>query len=161
MKTFQFRFATERDVDALVNLEQATFDTDRFTRKQIASLLAKSHAFTIVACDGAAIIGAACVLWRRSRSGARLYNLAVHPSRQGQGLGARLLTKCECEAVTRGCQRMFLEVRIDNHGGIEFYKRHGYVVVRTIRAYYEDGTAGLKMSKVLDVARLAESRLTE
>jgi ribosomal protein S18 acetylase RimI-like enzyme len=145
------RLANERDLDALVKLEQAAFTTDLFTRDQIDYLLTRSRATTFVLEYQDQIIGAACVLWRKSYHGARLYNLAIDPAFQGHGLGLLLMKECEKEAARRECYRMALEVREDNLGGLRFYERLGYQTLRVMPDYYHDGTPGIKMSKNLKV----------
>ena len=152
-KSYRLRLATEHDLDALFRLEQAAFETDRFTRDQIDYLLTESPATTFVLEDKSSLLGAACVLWRKAHQGARLYNIAVNPGGRGKGYGRVLLRECELEAARRGCERMTLEVRVDNATAIAFYERQGYGIVRVLSDYYHDGTAGYKMSKklVMDV----------
>ena len=148
---YRIRLATESDLDALVNLELSAFETDRFNRDQIEYFLTESRATNLVIEGKSKVAGAACVLWRKSHQGARLYNLAVDPAFQGQRLGQKLMHECELEAARRGCDKMTLEVRQDNTGGIRFYERLGYTIIRTMSDYYEDGTPGLKMSKSINL----------
>ncbi|MEZ5357472.1 MAG: peptidase C39 family protein [Candidatus Zixiibacteriota bacterium] len=146
-KNKNIRLATGHDLNALVGLEEAAFTTDRFTKDQIEYLLVRSRATTLVWEENGNILGSACVLWRKANESGRLYNLAVHPSTQGKGIGLQILQECEREAARRDCKRITLEVREDNDGGIRFYERHGYHVVTTMSDYYHDGTTGIKMAK--------------
>ncbi len=148
---YHIRLATEHDLDSLFRLEEKAFETDRFTRDQIDYLLTESRATNFVLEDRSTLAGAACILWRKSHQGARLYNIAIDPDYQGRGLGLRLLKECEFEAARRGCEKMTLEVRADNDSAIRFYERQGYIIIRSMPDYYDDGTAGLKMSKVIDL----------
>jgi ribosomal protein S18 acetylase RimI-like enzyme/predicted double-glycine peptidase len=148
-RKYKIRLATEHDLNALFRLEEVAFETDRFTRDQIDYLLTESRATTFVAEEKSEILGAACVLWRRSHQGSRLYNIAVDPVHQGRGIGQRLLNECELESARRGCEKMTLEVRADSEGAINFYMKSGYTILRSLPDYYNDGTAGLKMSKEL------------
>ncbi len=145
---FRIRLATAHDLDVLFRLEQVAFDSDRFTRDQIDYLLTESRATTFIIEDRSTVAGAACVLWRKSHQGARLYNIAVDPAYQGKKLGQKLLGECELEAARRGCEKMTLEVREDNHKAIGFYEKSGYTVIRSMSDYYNDGSTGLKMSKL-------------
>ena len=43
--------------------------------------------------------------------------------------------------------RINLEVRADNDRAITFYRNHGFRIKRTVRRYYSDGAAALKMTK--------------
>ncbi|MCG7852931.1 MAG: peptidase C39 family protein [Methanosarcinaceae archaeon] len=148
---YHIRLASEHDLNSLFKLEEIAFETDRFSRDQIDYILTRSRATTFVLEDKSNILGAACVLWRKSHQGARLYNIAVDPALQGKGLGLRLLNECELEAACRGCKKITLEVRSDNEGGIRFYKKQNYTILRSMPDYYHDGTSGLKMSKTLDL----------
>ena len=149
-RNYRIRLATEHDLAALVRLEEAAFAKDRFTKEQIDYLLTASRATTFIIEDRSTTLGAACVLWRKSQRGARLYNIAVNPAYRGKGIGLRLLNECELEAARRGCKKMSLEVRADNDGAINFYKKQNYIILRTMADYYHDGTPGLKMLKILD-----------
>lgn len=149
-KSYKIRFATQRDLDALVKLEIEAFETDRFTKDQIEYLLTQSSSTTFVLEYKDKIAGAACLLWRKAVNGARLYNLAVDPVYHGKGLGIALLNECEKEAAYRSCHKISLEVREDNHGAIGFYEKYGYKTDRIIKDYYSDGASGIKMSKAID-----------
>ncbi|MFZ5979649.1 MAG: ribosomal protein S18-alanine N-acetyltransferase [Candidatus Zixiibacteriota bacterium] len=150
-KAYRIRLATEHDLEALVNLEQTAFATDRFTRDQIDYLLTESRATNLIIENKTSVVGAACVLWRKSQQAARLYNIAVDPAYRGNGYGLKLLKECELEAARRGCEKITLEVRVDNVTAIRFYERQGYTILRVLNDYYHDGTAGYKMSKMLDI----------
>jgi ribosomal protein S18 acetylase RimI-like enzyme len=141
-------------------LETVAFDTDRFTRDQIDYLLTESRATTFVTEAGSTAVGAACVLWRRSHQGARLYNLAVDPLHQRKGVGTRLLRECELEAARRGCSQVVLEVHEGNRAAIDFCEKLGYAFVRTLPDYYKDGASGLKMSKVLNLRLPVKRKLS-
>ncbi|MBU2691161.1 MAG: peptidase C39 family protein [Candidatus Eisenbacteria bacterium] len=153
------RLASQRDLDILVRLEHLGFTTDRFNRHQIEYLLTRSHGTLLVAEDGHGVVGAAYLLWRKTQRSGRLYNLVVDPSRQGQGLGKRLLEECEWEAAWHHCAELSLEVRQDNRRAVEFYGQHGYRLSEKLNDYYEDGATGLRMFKTLDKAVASELRL--
>ncbi|UCG63210.1 MAG: GNAT family N-acetyltransferase/peptidase C39 family protein [Candidatus Zixiibacteriota bacterium] len=153
----RIRPATEYDLPVLVYLEQVAFETDRFTKDQLEYLLTRSRATTFVLEHGSAVVGAACVLWRKERKLARLYNLAVDRAFRGKGYGDRLLRECELESARRECDRITLEVRQDNETAIRFYEKHGYEGIRNLPDYYSDGMAGLKMAK--KVRRKVSSKL--
>jgi ribosomal-protein-alanine acetyltransferase len=146
------RLGSQRDVEALFRLEKAAYERDLFTEDQIEYLLTRAHATVIVAEDRGATVGAAYMLWRKSLSLGRLYNIVVDPSRQGEGLGARLLDECELEAARRGCAQISLEVRVDNDHAIRFYKKRRYRVAAEVADYYEDGTTAFKMIHELKLA---------
>ncbi|MEK8132168.1 GNAT family N-acetyltransferase [Paenibacillus filicis] len=56
-----------------------------------------------------------------------IHRLAVHPRRQGQGLGGKLLRFAEAEAEGRGCTSVRLDVYAANEAALGMYERKGYV----------------------------------
>jgi len=144
------RIATLRDLKALTDLENEAFKTDRFSDDQIEYLITRAHSTVLIMELSGQVAGSAYLLWRKKLPLGRLYNIAVSPRFQGQGLGAILLEECEIEAARRKCTVLSLEVRIDNKAGIAFYEKHAYRIIETMADYYEDGSPGLKMIKDLD-----------
>jgi GNAT superfamily N-acetyltransferase len=87
--------------------------------------------------------------------------LAVDPSRQGGGLGRKMVTEAEDYARAAGCE--FMDLRIVNIRAElpPFYRRLGYVETGT-EPFAPDARPTqpchfVKMSKPLGVARAAES----
>ncbi len=64
--------------------------------------------------------------------------IAVHPDLRGCGLGERLLIHLLEEAVARGASWITLEVRESNETAQRLYRKYGFTVVSTRRAYYSD-----------------------
>lgn len=148
----QIREATEFDINPLLYLEEVCFPVDRFTEDQIEYFLNRSRATVFVLVKDSKIIGAAYLLWRKSRFTARLYNLAVNPKEESKGYGRQLMSMCENEAAHRACVKMSLEVRQDNYRGIEFFKKLGFTVKSSLSDYYKDGMDGYRMSKPLKLS---------
>ena len=67
-----------------------------------------------------------------------LGNLAVHPARQGEGTGQRLLDYLVGEAKRRGGRIITLEVRESNMGAQRLYLRNGFRPIAIRRRYYPD-----------------------
>ena len=65
--------------------------------------------------------------------------MAVAPSAQGRGLGARLLRALLEEAERRRQRVVSLEVRADNAAAQRLYERHGFVRTGVRRGYYRGG----------------------
>ena len=76
-----------------------------------------------------------------------LSQLGVHPDCRGQGVGEKLVREAESEAVDAGRIIMRLEVREDNRGAINLYKRLGYRQFGTYRDYYEDHGDALRFER--------------
>ena len=67
-----------------------------------------------------------------------LGNLAVHPDRQGEGTGQRLLDHLLEEAGRREARMVTLEVRESNLGAQRLYLRNGFRPIAIRRRYYPD-----------------------
>lgn len=68
---------------------------------------------------------------------AEILTLATHPSRQRQGIAARLLAQCLSDLRRRDVETWFLEVAEDNPGAIAFYERFGFAQTGTRPGYYK------------------------
>jgi ribosomal-protein-alanine N-acetyltransferase len=98
------------DLDALWDLENQVFDTNRMSRRSLRRLLAVPTAAVLVAEDGGRFAGAAIVLFRANSAIGRLYSLAVAPRFTGRGIGSALVTAVEKAARSRKCRFVRLEV---------------------------------------------------
>ena len=87
--------ARKRDLDALVDLENRSFSTDRLSRRNLKYLLTKANATTLVDRENGAVRGYALVLYNAGTSLARLYSLVVGSEHRGLGLGGALLGAAE------------------------------------------------------------------
>ncbi|TAN05935.1 MAG: N-acetyltransferase [Rhodanobacteraceae bacterium] len=145
----RIRRASAADLDALVALEQATFTSDRISRRQWRRHISNANASLRVHGTRGHVDAAALVFYRRHSSHARLYSLAVAADARGAGLGGRLLGAAEAAARAHGCSGMRLEVRVDNATAIALYTRHGYVRIARLPGYYEDGGDGWRFGKAL------------
>lgn len=145
----RIRRATPADLDALLELEEATFSSDRISRAQWRRHIASDSASVLVHGEPGAIDAVAVVFYRHGSRSARLYSLAVHTHTRGTGLGNALLTAAESDARARNCTSIRLEVRVDNHAAIALYERHGYVRGIRLPRFYEDGADAWRHVKSL------------
>ena len=89
----------------------------------------EAQSLHLVAHAGDEVVG--CVLFHPDSppsgepSGGRLFQMAVSPRLQGQGLGARLVRHLEAELRRRGVARVHLHARATV---LPFYERLGYAV---------------------------------
>ena len=143
------RRATVEDLAALVDLENASFAVERMSARQMRRHLDSVSAMVVVATAQRHLLGAA-VLFLRSRSRVgRLYSIAVAAGARGRGIGEALLQAIEQAAAKRGCDRLRLEVRVDNVGAQRLYERRGYRRFGLRRGYYEYGHDALRYEKAL------------
>jgi len=145
----RIRRALPSDVARLVDLENAVFATDRLSPRSLRTLVARPSASVLLAESDGRIAGALVILYRRPIRSARLYSLSVDPAMRGAGIGGRLLAAAEDDARRRGAGTMRLEVRSDNAGAIDLYRRHGYRHIGNRESYYADGGDALRFGKTL------------
>ena len=74
--------------------------------------------------DGGRIVGA--LVLKDTDEGILLDNVAVLPSRQGEGIGRRLVEHAESEARRLGHDHLDLYTHQKMTGNIEMYARYGY-----------------------------------
>jgi ribosomal protein S18 acetylase RimI-like enzyme len=143
------RKAEPGDVDALTELEQRVFATDRLSRRSLRRFLTSPSAEVIVAEQGHQLAGTAIVLFRPRSAVARLYSIAVAPPMGGRGVAPLLLEAAEGAALARGCRAIRLEVHQTNHAAISRYRKSGYREFGRVSRYYEDGGDALRFEKRL------------
>lgn len=141
------RAATLADIAALVAMEEAFPEVDRFDARTWRRLLA-GKSFTLVNETDGIIDANATVLLRKGSSIARLYSISVSLAARGKGLGGALLSASEHCARAKGAKRMRLEVRTTNKSAHRLYEAAGYRVIARLESYYPDGEAAHRMEKV-------------
>ncbi|EXJ16608.1 ribosomal protein S18-alanine N-acetyltransferase [Imhoffiella purpurea] len=65
-----------------------------------------------------------------------VFNLCVHPDHQRRGYGRRLLRHLLSQALERGAETAFLEVRASNAGARALYASEGFCEIGTRPRYY-------------------------
>ncbi|MCX7304630.1 MAG: N-acetyltransferase [Hyphomicrobiales bacterium] len=143
------RPARASDVDALLAIENAVFETDRLTRSSLRRLTMSGSAAVIVAEVEASVAGYCILLLRKGAAAARLYSLAVGPGHSGRGIGRMLVKAAEREALARGRRSLRLEVREDNPRAVAIYRQAGFIRTGSRPGYYQDGMAAICMNKLL------------
>ncbi|MGD2117571.1 MAG: GNAT family N-acetyltransferase/peptidase C39 family protein [Chromatiales bacterium] len=143
------RPASMDDLDALVELEQQCFDSDRISRRQFRYLLTKGKASILVAEQQGRLLGDVVLLFSQATSVARLYSIAVAPQARGQGIGGRLMKAAEAEAWEHHRAYLRLEVRKDNRAAVGLYESLGYRRLGEFVDYYEDHADAWRMEKSL------------
>ncbi len=160
------RKATLQDLDALLALEDRSFDTDRLSRRSFRHLLTKANAATVIEERDGELAGYATVLFNSGTSLARLYSIAVDVRFQGRGVGRVLVGAAEQAAVEGECVVLRLEVRRDNTASLALFRKLGYREFGSYQDYYEDHMEALRFEKELvphlspDMARVPYYRQT-
>ena len=128
------RRATFRDVLGIGLIERDSF-ADPWGSREFTSALEAQQAIFLVAEDSAGVvIGYAIAITVLDE--AEILNLAVRKSNRGIGLGGNLLDAALEEAISRGAEQVFLEVRESNEPARKLYDSRGFTEVSRRRGYY-------------------------
>jgi ribosomal-protein-alanine acetyltransferase len=144
---FTIETAQLTQLDALLDLEQKCFATDRLSRRSMRRFLSSEHSIFLVAKHASEVVGYLLVIFHRGTRLARLYSIAVSPDWQGQGISRLLMSKGEDEAQSRGALYFRLEVNNKNTTAIKLYQSLGFKEFGHLQDYYEDHSDALRMQK--------------
>lgn len=67
---------------------------------------------------------------------AHIFNICVHPDKQGKGWGRKLLQEAEWISKQHKAENCFLEVRVSNKVGLSLYESAGYNEIAYRKNYY-------------------------
>ncbi|MEM7416412.1 MAG: ribosomal protein S18-alanine N-acetyltransferase [Gemmatimonadota bacterium] len=125
----------EEHVGDVARIEAESFTTP-WSEATFAGLLTRDGVVTLVLSDGERRVVGYSILWCILDQG-ELANIAITPSRRGQGLGRILLSHVVREAGARGVAKLFLEVRASNDAALRMYEAFGFERVGVRRDYYD------------------------
>jgi len=145
--TVLIRNAQLTDIDALVALETACFETDRLSRRSFKHWLAADHRALLVAEVTKAVAGYILIIYHPGTRLARIYSIAVFPQYRGLGLAKQLMAAGEQAANEDGRLYLRLEVSVDNTPAIKLYETQGYQKFGIYRDYYQDHKDALRYQK--------------
>ena len=120
------RPAREADLDAVLDIEQASF-ADPWSRSAFVELLDDPRVAFLVADAGGAVRGYV-VAWFVLDEG-EIGNLAVHAEARRQGVGAQLLDGAIAAVRAARVEALYLEVRDSNAAARALYASRGFVEV--------------------------------
>ena len=143
------RTAGTKDLAEMQRLESMCFDTEAFTKFQLRYLISTRTAISLAAEIDGHFVGFVIGIMNRNRFGTygRIYTLDVDEAYRDRGIG-KLLTRSLLDRLKQaGCERCFLEVRVDNYSAIALYERLGFVRKNMIFNYYAPGVHAIKMKK--------------
>jgi ribosomal protein S18 acetylase RimI-like enzyme len=152
LANYTIRKARPEDVDALVEIETLAFPPEKYagmtmSRRSFAEHVARSQNETLVAVDkeSGVVAGYAMGFVRKDSPYLRFYSIAVRPDHEGRGAGRLLFSGMEDAAKARRLKGVRLEIRADNTRLQARYERGGYRVFESVKDYYPDGVAALRL----------------
>jgi len=136
------------DLDEVLAIERASFASPWLREHFRHEMNDNPHALNRVVRLGGRVVAYAS-LWILFEE-MTLNNIAVAPPLRDRGLGAWLLCALLREAVSRGCSRALLDVRVSNAPARALYRRLGFVEVGRRRGYYRpEGEDAIVMVRAL------------
>ena len=141
------RNAQLTDLDALVALEMACFETDRLSRRSFKHWLITEHRALLVAEVNKVVVGYILIIYHPGTRLARIYSVAVSHQHRGLGLAKQLMFAGEEAANESGRLYLRLEVGVDNTPAIKLYETLGYQKFGIYRDYYQDHKDALRYQK--------------
>lgn len=144
----QIRRAKLADAARILEMEKH-FPGDRLSRRAVRGFLRSPRACVLVATERGQVLANLVLLTRSNSRTARIYSIVVDDPGRGRGLAKRLVAAAERIARRRGLESVALEVREDNAAARGLYARLGYIDLRRLPRFYEDGADGLRLRKRL------------
>lgn len=131
------RKAKSSDVASLYTLEKELFSHENFPLSRGSfSYHVTNNMLYLAEIDGK-IVGYILVLIKRITP--KLYSIGVKESYRGKKISQKLLEIISKELIALDFKGLVLEVRTDNEIAIALYKKMGFKIVKTIKAFYRDG----------------------
>ncbi len=161
---FSLRAYKNKDLEKLFRLDQECFDEGiAYSRAELSSYIERKNSFTIVAelrqdwisDDGPKVkfeqgtIAGFIVSEVTPKGYGHIITIDTRSAFRRQKLGSTLLNAAEEELRARDSFMVVLEVAVNNMAAISFYKRHKYIVVKTIPRYYNRELDAFLMTKRL------------
>jgi [ribosomal protein S18]-alanine N-acetyltransferase len=157
--TWQLRRAGIDDLDAIMRLESGIFGSDAWSTASMRSELRSKNTYYLVAerLDSPGLLdGYAGLLAPAGAREGDIQTIAVAEGARRGGLGRTLVQTLVEEARRRGATAVFLEVRADNPGAQNLYKKLGFVEIAVRPKYYQpDGVDAIVMTLAIAEPKLS------
>ncbi len=141
------RPAQSADLEGLVALENASFATDKLSRRSFRHWLSSDHRALLLAEWAGLVAGYILIIYHPGTRLARIYSLAVAPQLRGNGIAKTLMLAGEQAARDDGRLYLRLEVSVDNMPAIRLYEALGFQKFGLYRDYYQDHKDALRYQK--------------
>jgi len=131
---------TPADIRAVMRIEALSFSTSWPPSAFASELNDNKLAHYFVGRDGASETGEIVAyggIWVILED-SHITTIAVHPDRRGKKYGEEMLVYLLHEAIARGASWITLEARESNVVAQRLYRKYGFTIVSTRRAYYSD-----------------------
>jgi len=157
---YTLRDGKSSDLDTLWRIDQACFPPGiSYSRLELAVYMRRPGAFTLVAEQArprtksfgeqpGTILGFLVSQTEANQTG-HIVTIDVVGNARRAGIGSRLISAAEDRLRAAQIESVYLETMVSNLSALEFYKRHGYELVRTEEHYYPNGADAFVLAKKL------------
>jgi ribosomal-protein-alanine N-acetyltransferase len=137
------------DFETLWRLDQECFAPGiAYSKQELRAYIRHRGAFTLVAVDPDDGKTQGFIVAHAGPTG-HIVTIDVSQKARRASVGSTLLRSAEERLRDAGSQAVGLETAVDNLAALSFYKRHGYMVMRTWPHYYSNGVDALVLKKAL------------
>ena len=142
------RHAVTADFNTLLAIDEASFSGGvAYDAVELSYFMSRNGAETLVVEENDIIVAFLILEVHGTRRYATIVTLDVRETHRRSGYGTQLLTRAEDILREYGVEAYDLQVDVTNRGAINFYKKHGFNSVRTLRNYYANGNDAYLMLK--------------
>jgi len=127
------------DIEDVIAVEQSAYPFP-WTRGNFLDSLDSGYEAWVLRDEDGRLLG--YFLMMHAVEEVHLLNITVHPDRQGQGLGRKLLDKLIGLARDAGMHAVLLEVRPSNNHALMVYHHLGFAQIGQRKNYYPAAGAG-------------------
>ncbi len=144
---FHIRRIRLADLDRIQSIEHASFGKDAYERNLFAEFFHKCGDLFLVAESRSGVCGYMITCVRGDR--AEVVSIAVNPPARARGAASALMASTLRRLPRRGAARVVLMVKVTNAVARGFYEKFNFRKVRVVRRYYEDGSDGILMARLV------------
>jgi ribosomal-protein-alanine N-acetyltransferase len=145
------RSASDGDFPTLLQIDQASFPPGiAYDSSELSYFMRRDGSETLVVESDGEIAGFILVEIRRRKKSATMITLDVRAEHRRRGYATSLLVASEEILRKRHVLRYELQVDVNNSPAIEFYTKHGFETVCTLKGYYPNGNDAYLMVKRLE-----------
>lgn len=135
------------DLERIVEIEEASFGAEKFTKEIFINYFRKFPDLFLVAEFQGKVIG--YIITTIFGNKANIASIAIDESFRKKGIGSKLVKLSFEKLKSKGIKIVELEVKVTNKNAVNFWESLGFAPVKIIPMYYINGTDAIKMEKVL------------
>jgi len=146
------RNAVSADFPTLLKIDKASFPPGiAYDFVELSYFMRRKGARTLVAEVDGEIVGFLLLEIMSRRKAATLVTIDIRTERRRHGYGTELLDRSEQILREATISRYELQVDTANTSAMEFYRKHGFAIVNTLKGYYANGNDAYLMVKEISL----------